>query len=104
MVDFDGAVALLGAVARQWLKDAKTNPDELASLAAWLGLRPDELQRRLQRVTRGPAASWQRTCPACGAGLPEQNRGRRGRDRLFCSDACRHRHNARQGDHGAGSA
>lgn len=104
MVDHDGALALLGAVARQWLKDAKKDQDELTGFAAWLGLRPDELQRRLQGVTRAPAASWQRTCPACGAGLPEHNHGRRGRERLFCSDACRHKHNGRRADRGAGSA
>lgn len=30
--------------------------------------------------------------PACGAALPDEKPGQRGRKRKYCSDACRHQH------------
>lgn len=45
----DGCIALLCAVARQWANDARTQEDanELAQLAGWLGMAPDDLRQRL---------------------------------------------------------
>lgn len=95
MLDSDGALALLAAIARQWLKDAKTNPAELGNVAAWLGLTPKELARRLDgRPALRPVtgARW-RTCAACGQVLPDHNEGESGagRRRQFCNDTCRKR-------------
>lgn len=95
MLDSDGALALLAAIARQWLKDAKTNPAELGNVAAWLGLTPKELARRIDgRPALRPVngARW-RTCPACGQVLPDHNASERGsgRRRQFCNDTCRRR-------------
>lgn len=95
MLDTDGALALLAAIARQWLSDAKSNPAELGNVAIWLGLTPKELARRIDgRPALRPAngARW-RTCPACGAVLPDHNNGEtgRGRPRLYCNETCRRR-------------
>lgn len=46
-IDLDGAVALLAAAARQWAKDAQRDPHELALLAQWLGMEPEDLRRLL---------------------------------------------------------
>ena len=46
-IDLEGAVSLLGAVARQWMQDAKQDPHELALLAQWLGMEPEALRRLL---------------------------------------------------------
>ena len=45
--DFDGVLALLAAVVRQWADAARRNPDELHALADWLGMDPAVLRRRL---------------------------------------------------------
>lgn len=94
-LDQDGALALLAAIARQWLKDARENPAELRDVATWLGLTPRELARRLDgRPALRPAdpARW-RTCPACGQTLPDHNASEtgQGRRRLYCDDTCRRR-------------
>lgn len=100
-VDFDGALALLGAVVRLWLKDARDEPEELAALAGWLGLTPHELARRIDgrpALTAPDPARW-RTCPGCGQTLPEHNASEHGagRRRLYCDERCRRRAaNARQ--------
>ncbi len=94
-VDFDGALALLGAVVRLWLKDARDEPEELAALAGWLGLKPHELARRIDgrpALTAPNQARW-RTCPGCGQALPEHNTSEHGagRRRQYCDDRCRRR-------------
>lgn len=101
-LDFDGALALLGAVGAQWAKDARKDPDELPGLAAWLELELHEVGRRLAgRPALAPVigGGW-RTCPACGQALPEHNAGASGagRRRLYCNDTCRIRYAARKGD------
>lgn len=91
-LDFDGALALLGAVVRQWLKDCRTAED-LAELAGFLGLQSSELARRLDgrpALTVPDGARW-RSCPACGQVLPDHNQSESGmgRRRLWCSERCR---------------
>ena len=94
-LDQDGALALLAAIARQWLKDARENPAELGNVADWLGLTPRELARRFEGRPALQAvnpARW-RTCPACGQTLPDHNESETGtgRRRLYCNDTCRRR-------------
>ena len=93
-LDFDGALALLGAVVRQWLKDCQ-GPEDLAELAGFLGLQSSELARRLDgrpALTVPDGGRW-RSCSFCGQPLPDHNYsdGGAGRRRLWCSDRCRHR-------------
>ena len=45
--DFDGVLALLAAVVRQWADEARRNPDELHALADWLGMDPAAVRRQL---------------------------------------------------------
>ena len=45
--DFDGTVALIIAVVRQWADEARRDPDELRALAGWLDIDPAVLRRRL---------------------------------------------------------
>lgn len=87
-LDDDGAVCLAAAVARQWIRDL---PGEVPVVADWLGLEPDELRRRLNPKPRRPPNGWSATavCRGCGAPLPE--RSGPGRQRLWCSEACRWR-------------
>lgn len=101
LMDLDGAVALLGAVVRLWLKDARDEPEELAALAGWLGLTPHELTRRIggRPVLTAPDPARWHVCPGCGQALPEHNQSEHGagRRRLYCDDNCRRRAaNARQ--------
>lgn len=87
VLDFDDAVRLLAAVARQWMDDAQRDEHEQALLAQWLGVTPEALCRRLEPQRPKPSA-WPR-CPGCGAPLPEHNHGTRGRRRVWCSERCR---------------
>lgn len=102
VIDLDAALALLGAVGAQWVKDCRKEPDELPELAAWLELELSELGRRLAgRPALAPVigGSW-RTCPACGQALPDHNASEtgKGRRRLYCDDKCRVRYAARRKD------
>ena len=79
-LDVRDCAALLAAVARQWADDARGDEGELASLAGWLHMPPDELRRRLK----------ERHCRTCGAVLPERQT-KRGRRLLYCSKSCSQR-------------
>ena len=91
MLDLEGALDLLKAVSLQWAKDARADPHELPGLAAWLDVTPDELHLRLDgrpvQHLKGPG----RTCPGCGAPLPDHNASGtgQGRKRLYCGDRCK---------------
>lgn len=61
LIALDDAITLLGAVARQWLADARDDPHELELLADWLGIRPAELT-----AGRPAPASAPRRCHVCG--------------------------------------
>jgi len=41
--ELEPIIELIGAVARQWLSDAKHDAGELQELAEWLGMPPDRL-------------------------------------------------------------
>lgn len=88
MPDYESCLALLGAVAKQWLKDAQRDPHELASLATWLGMTPAQLQRR--QAGQWAADPYARRCPGCGRVLPKYNAGASGagRQRVWCSRYC----------------
>ncbi|MEI2692655.1 MAG: hypothetical protein V9H69_24185 [Anaerolineae bacterium] len=43
----DALVNLLCAIAQRWAKDAQRDPHELALLAQWLGMEPEDLRRLL---------------------------------------------------------
>lgn len=47
-LDYDGAVAVLSAVANQWARDAQRDEKALATLARWLEVEPEALRGRLQ--------------------------------------------------------
>ena len=96
-ISLDGCITLLAAVVRQWLDDARRDPCELAGLAAWLGIDPQELARRLptstaERRAAGPVAPGH--CEWCGQALVKPTRGRMGR---FCGDKCRGIHSYYKG-------
>lgn len=74
----EDAVRLLAAVARQWAADAQRDDHELALLASWLDMAPDDVRRRLVEDAE--------RCANCGAPL-KATRATRGRQR-YCSRAC----------------
>jgi hypothetical protein len=87
--DKDGALALLVAVVRQWVSDARRDPAELVGLADWLGISPLELERRLPQPTAkrraaGPVAPG--CCLWCGQVLRKPARGK---FPTFCDGRCR---------------
>lgn len=94
--DLEGCIDLLAAVGKQWVQDcrrqkygAELAQIEFAHLAAWLDLKPQELQRLMTPVTpveyvTSPAYG---TCPVCGG--PVQRRGKRGPQRTYCSKRCK---------------
>lgn len=94
LADYEGLLRLLVAHVKLWLRDAQHNEEELAEVAAWLGMTP----ARLRRYTDGPQATTKindlyRQCPGCGSALPEYNESKSGagRQRLYCNDRCRRR-------------
>lgn len=92
--DEDGALRLLAAVVKLWLRDARQDSEEQAAIAAWLDVTPAELQRRIEGDNRPARASpFYRLCPGCGRALPEHSSREcgTGRRRLYCDDKCRHR-------------
>lgn len=92
--DYEGCLRLLAAHAKLWLRDARKDTEELAAVAAWLDMTPEELQRRIEGDNPPARASaFYRVCPGCGQALPEHNAGASGagRLRLYCDDRCRRR-------------
>lgn len=83
-IDPDGALALAGAIARQWIAE---QPDEAHIVAAWLGLETHQLRRQPCAEQPGDGVL---TCRQCGARLPVKLGG--GRRRVYCGDRCRRRY------------
>lgn len=83
-IDPDGALLLAAAIARQWIRE---QPDELPTVAAWLGLDVHQLRRAPRAERPGDGMT---TCRQCGARLPVKLGG--GRHRIYCGDRCRRRH------------
>ena len=61
--DFDGALALLVAIVRQWAIEARRNPDELHDLAAWLGMSPAQVADALSGMPNASKPSRRRDRP-----------------------------------------
>lgn len=83
-IDPDGALLLAAAIARQWIRD---EPQDLATVADWLGIDVHQLRRPAPRGAQ--AGDGVTTCRGCGAPLPVKFGG--GRHRIWCSDRCRRR-------------
>ena len=89
-IDDDGALRLAAAIARQWIRE---QPNELPTVAAWLGIETDMLRQRFHPpAARRARAGWP-ACRGCGAPLPEQVGG--GKKRQWCSEGCRRQANRR---------
>lgn len=80
-IDDDGALRLVGAIARQWIKE---QPDEIPLVATWLHLEEHQLRRKQARAEQ--AGNGVTHCRQCGRPLPVRydDRGRR----MYCSKRC----------------
>lgn len=82
--DYEGSIRLLAAVFRLWIKEARDDPQELATVARILGVTPAGLLSRLE-PSMTPARAGELACPVCGRPVEWSGRGRY---RVYCRPAC----------------
>lgn len=87
-LDDDGALALLGAIARQWLEDSRRHPEELAALARWLDMTLPAVEARMAVQRSRALRQTTGRCELCGASMVIYlSRG--GKPQRYCGARCR---------------
>ena len=85
MLDPDGYLNLVIGIARQWIRDARKDPNELEAFSEWIDLPRCEVERRLvnRESLFKPPRPGERACPHCGGSMAH-----RAKQARFCSDRC----------------